>query len=182
MKCCQSSVWVCWCRGKILFSCSWYIYNWNHYMWVIQTDLNFPVHCCCTVLSRYMRTAVKIMPPILLCWHIMSHADVCGMAVGVEPSHQDSIAFCCCVTDGSREAVWWNGVWHGSMHEVKITHWRCVIKFLHAENSDSLCLLNIYGDQPVEHSEAVGGAFQQRWRWHGRQVLFFMALRICSIK
>ena len=36
----------------------------------------------------------------------MSEVDVGGMAVEVEPSHQYSIPFCCCVTGGSRGAVW----------------------------------------------------------------------------
>ena len=30
-----------------------------------------------------------------------TQADVSGMAVEIEPSHQCSITFCCCVTDGS---------------------------------------------------------------------------------
>jgi len=34
-----------------------------------------------------------------------SEADVGGMAVEVELSQQYSIAYCCCVTDGSRGAV-----------------------------------------------------------------------------
>ena len=41
-----------------------------------------------------MRAALKVMPPILLCWPMMSEADVGGMAVEVEPSHQYSITFC----------------------------------------------------------------------------------------
>ena len=45
------------------------------------------------------------MPPILLCWPMMSEADVGGMAVEVEPSYQYSITVCCHVTDGSRGAV-----------------------------------------------------------------------------
>jgi len=52
-----------------------------------------------------MRTALKVMPPTLLCWPTMSEADGGGMAVGVEPSQQYPITFCCCVTDGSRGAV-----------------------------------------------------------------------------
>ena len=30
---------------------------------------------------------------------------------------------CCCVTDGSRGAVWQNGVWHESADETKVYHW-----------------------------------------------------------
>ncbi len=33
-----------------------------------------------------MRAALKVMPPILLCWPMMSEVDVGGMAVEVEPS------------------------------------------------------------------------------------------------
>ena len=44
---------------------------------------------------------------------------------------------------------------------------RCVIEFLHAEkiaaNDIHRRLPNVYGDQTVDVSEAVGGAFQQ-WR------------------
>ena len=52
-----------------------------------------------------MRPALKVMALILLCWLTMSETDVGGMAVGVEPSHQYSVTFCCHVTDGSRGAV-----------------------------------------------------------------------------
>ena len=41
----------------------------------------------------------------------------------MEPFHQYCITFCCRVTDGSRGAVWQNGVWHGSEHEEKVCHW-----------------------------------------------------------
>jgi len=53
----------------------------------------------------FMRPALKVMALILLCWLTMSETDVGGMAVGVEPSHQYSVTFCCHVTDGSRRAV-----------------------------------------------------------------------------
>ena len=59
----------------------------------------FFLSVCCT------RAAGKVMPPILLSWPSMSEADVGGMAVEVEPSHQYSATFCCHVTDGSRGAV-----------------------------------------------------------------------------
>jgi len=53
-------------------------------------------------LTSNMRAATKAMPPISSCQSTVSEADVGGMAVEVEPSHQYSIACCCCVTDGSR--------------------------------------------------------------------------------
>jgi len=45
------------------------------------------------------------MPPTLLNCPATSEADVGGMAVEVEPSHQYPVTFCCCVIDGSRGAV-----------------------------------------------------------------------------
>jgi len=48
---------------------------------------------------------LKVMPPILLCWPMMSEKDVGGMAVEVEPFQQYFITFCCHETDGSRGAV-----------------------------------------------------------------------------
>jgi len=52
-----------------------------------------------------MRAVLKVMPPILLCWHTTLEADVGGMAAEVEPSHQYPITLCCRVTDDSRGAV-----------------------------------------------------------------------------
>ena len=52
-----------------------------------------------------VRTALKITPPILLCLPTTPEADVGGMAVGLEPSHQYFITIFCCVTDGSRGEV-----------------------------------------------------------------------------
>ena len=51
------------------------------------------------------RAAPKVMPPILLCWPTTSEADVGGMAVEVEPSHQYSVNFFRRATDDSRGAV-----------------------------------------------------------------------------
>ena len=50
------------------------------------------------------------MTPILLCWAMISDADVGHMAVDVEPSHQHSLTFLCRVTDGSRGTVCQNGI------------------------------------------------------------------------
>jgi len=62
------------------------------------------------------------MPPILLCQPMTSDAAVSCMAAEVEPSHQYSITYCCCVTDGSGGAVCQNGVSHGSADEAKACH------------------------------------------------------------
>ena len=72
----------------------------------------------------------------------MSEADIGAMAVEVEPSHQNSVTFCCHATNGSRGTVWQKQ--------------RCATEFLHAEKTVStdvhLHLLNIYGDQTVNVS------------------------------
>ena len=60
-----------------------------------------------------MRDALEIMPSILLCWPTGSEADGGGAAVSL----------CCCVTVGSRGAVWQNGNWHGSVYEAKGWDW-----------------------------------------------------------
>jgi len=76
---------------------------------------------CSSVNGVVRKAAPKVMPPILLCWPIMSEADVGGAVVDVEPSHQYShVTFYCHVTDVSRWAVCWqNGIWHGSACETK---------------------------------------------------------------
>ena len=77
-----------------------------------------------------------------------------GMTIEVEPSHQYSVTFCCCRTNGSRGAVWSSIV---SDMEVHAKH-RCVIELLHAEKRKATPtdihqhLLNIYGDQTVDAS------------------------------
>jgi len=76
-----------------------------------QTEIN------CT------RITLKVIPPILWCWHMTSEADVGDTAVEAETSYQYSITCCCCMTDGSRGASWHNGAWHGSAYEAKVCHW-----------------------------------------------------------
>jgi len=68
-----------------------------------------------------MRTALKWIPLILLCWPTVSYIG--GMAVEAEPSHQYSIPCCCCVTNGSRRPVWQGRIWHGSVYEAKVSNW-----------------------------------------------------------
>lgn len=52
-----------------------------------------------------MTAALKVMRSILSHWPMTSEADVGGMAVEAESSHQYSVTRCCCMTDGSRGAV-----------------------------------------------------------------------------
>ena len=73
------------------------------------------------------------------------------LAVKAEHSHQYSITFCCRVTDGSKGAVWQNGIWHGSAYKSKVCCW--IPPCGKSCNTDiHWCLLNIYGDQTVELS------------------------------
>ena len=68
-----------------------------------------------------MTAVPKVMSPILLCWPMTSEADIVGKAVGVEPSPQYPVTFCCHERDSSRgdhltkwqltwKCVWGKGV------------------------------------------------------------------------
>ena len=105
------------------------------------------------------------MHPIFLYWPTISEADIGGMAVEAESSHQYSVTCCCCVTDGSRGAVWHNGICYRSAYEGKVwnwistcgkngTYWHSWMLAEHLWRPGSGC----------EHTEAVGGVFQQQWQ------------------
>ena len=102
------------------------------------------------VMKSFVQTMVapKVMPLVLLCWPITSEVDGGSMAVEVEPSCQYSITFFCCATNGSRGAVWQNGLWHGSSNEGKVCHWTppCGKKLLPLTIINTV---NAYGDQTV---------------------------------
>jgi len=88
-----------------------------------------------------------------------SETDVGRMAVEVEPSHQYSLTFCCCVTDGSRGVVW------QKVSDVEVgMKQRRVTEFLHVEK---MAPIDIHWrtNSGCEHSKAVGVAFQQWWLW-----------------
>ena len=122
------------------------------------------------------RAAPEVMSPILLCWLMTSEADVSCMAVDTEPSCQYSITCCCCVTDGSRGTYWHNSVWRGSTCEATACHWipprrrNCnhwhslmLAEYLWRPNSG--CEHNEAQWGTMRHNEAMGGVFQQWWRW-----------------
>ena len=104
------------------------------------------------------------MPPISFCWPMMSAVDVDGIAVEAESSCQHSIPFCCCLTDGSREAVWQNGIWCWNEYEAKVCHWipLCGKNSTHW-HSLVLAEHSWRPNSDYEHSEVVCGAFQL-WR------------------
>ena len=91
----------------------------------------------------------------------MSEVDV-GMAVKVEPSHQYSVTFCGCVTDGSTGAVWQMV----SDMEVCMKQRRVTV-FFHAGKMTPTdihwCLLNMYGDQRVDVSSVRWWGVWQWW-------------------
>ena len=101
---------------------------------------------------------------IFLCWPTTSRVDVGGTAVEAEPSCQYAVTCWCCVTDGSRGALWQNGVWHRSVDEAKVCHWisSCRQK-LHSLTFICWCLLNVSGDQTADVST-------MRW-WMGGSLL-----------
>mgnify|MGYP001852589811 CR=1 FL=1 len=77
--------------------------------------------------------------------------------------------FCCHVTDGSRGAIWHNGVWSAALVEV----WRKQrygTEFLHGEKTASTDihqhLLSVSGDQTVDVNAARWWWLQQRQHWH----------------
>jgi len=51
-----------------------------------------------------MKTALKVIPLILLCWPITLEVDVGNMAVEAEPSHQFSIT--AAVNDSMLDSKW----------------------------------------------------------------------------
>ena len=136
-------------------------------------DLRWPL------FSLYgRRAALKAMPPILWCWRTISEANVSGMAVEAEPSHQYPITFHCCVTGDSRGAVWQNSIWHGSKDETKVWNWippwwkhDTPLTFISTcWMETSLCSHPLLG---------VGGALQQQWQQRERQVMLWMAMHSC---
>ena len=83
---------------------------------------------CFQTLQLCASVIPKVTSSISLHQSMISEVDVGGMTVEIEPSIQYSITICCCVTDGSRGAVWHNGIWHGSAMKQG-----CVTEFLHTE-------------------------------------------------
>ena len=64
---------------------------------------------------------------------------------------------------------------------------QCVTEFLHAEKNDthwhsSALAECLWRPSSVrEHSEEVGGAFQQRWEQPERQAMFHMAMQLAQV-
>ena len=105
---------------------------------------------------------IKRLLQNLLCWFETSEVDAVVMAVETELLASIPLHFFCHVTNSSREAVWQNGIWHGSVYEVKVWKW---IPPCRKNCTDIDCidiywpLPNIYGVQTVDVSMV-------RWWWY----------------
>ena len=121
-------------------------------MWVMFTTVlkSQPCFTDLFLMRTCAEAALKVMLPMLFYQPMTSEVDVGSMAVEVEPSHQHSITCCCCVTDGSRGAVWQNSIWCGSADEAKVcswippcgkngTHWHSLIFVEHLLRPNSGC-------------------------------------------
>ena len=86
------------------------------------------------------------------CWPVLSKGDIGGMAM--EFWWEDSISITCCglVRDSTGEAVWQNGIWHGSVYEAKVCQWISPRRKKMTSIDIRWCLLNINGDQTMDMS------------------------------
>ena len=89
------------------------------------------------------------MPPILLRWPATSEAGG-GMIVEIEPFCQYCVTFCCHARDDSRGTMWQNDIWHGIVNDAKV--WNLIHAAKNAPADFYWCLVNVYGDQPVDVS------------------------------
>ena len=107
----------------------------------------------------------KFVLPILLCWHMTPEVDVGGTALEFEPSCQYSAKFYCQVTDGSRGAVWQNGVWCGSTCKANVCHWILQYRKDGTQWHSSVLAECLWRpNSGCEQSEAVSGVFRQWWQ------------------
>jgi len=78
---------------------------------------------------------------------------------------QYSITSCGCMTDGSKGAVWQNGIWCGSAEEAKVCHWiPPSSKSGTPWHSSVLAECWWRPTSGCEDSEVVGDAFQKWWQ------------------
>jgi len=119
------------------------------------------------VSIHYIRTALKVLPPILLFWPTVStEADVVAWQQRLNLPTNIPFVFCCHVTDGSRGEAWQSYVWYGSVYQAKVCHWITPCG-KNGTNWHSLMLAE-HSWRPNsgwEHSEVVSGALQQWWQW-----------------
>ena len=127
--------------------------------------------------SLIMRAAPKVTPPILFYWPITWEAEVVGMVVDDVPSLQYSVTVWQMAAEGQTDKM---------VSGMKVgMNQRCGTEFLLVEKScnywHSLTLAEhlLRPTSGCQHSEAVGGAFQQWQQQCERQVTFQMTVHCC---
>lgn len=101
--------------------------------------------------------------PVLLCWPTILEVNGGGMAVKAELSHQYSIAFCWCATDGSSLTKWHLTSKCAGSKGISLNS--SMMKSSHPQTFTDTCWICMETKQWCEHSGAVGGStFQQWWQ------------------
>jgi len=130
-------------------------------------------------VAIYTRAALKVMSHVVILAHNIRGGCWWYSSRGWTFPHHYAVPFCCRVTVGSRGLVWQNGVWCGSVYEVKVwkwgpicgkngPHWHSSTLGEHLWRPNSGC----------EHSEAVGSVFQQWQQQYEKQAKFQTTLQI----
>lgn len=84
------------------------------------------------------------------------------------------------MTNSSREAFWQNDTWNGSTYQAKLCHGFLPCRKKCTQWHSSLLTECVWEPKSgSEHSEVVGGAFQQWPKQQKRQVAFWMAVHSC---
>lgn len=104
---------------------------------------NYVAYCEDTYFTSLWRAALRVMPPMLLCWPPASELDVSSVAIEVECSCHYSITFCFCAIY-AYEAKGWNWI-------------------LPCRKNGTLWHLLALAELLGRHNEAVNGEFQQWW-------------------
>lgn len=95
-----------------------------------------------------MRATLKVMSSFLLYCPMMSEADVDGMSVEVEQTHQHLVTLCWHVRDGSRRAACLSMVYRlvqlitKNQKTITFTKW-CLTSLSHSESSATIELYPI---------------------------------------
>lgn len=117
-------------------------------------------------------SALKVMPPILLCWPTTPEVNVGGMVAEAEPPQSCPVIFWCRGTDSSTGTAWHSGVWYGNVHGAKGRHWISPWR----KKGPHWHSLNTYGYKFTDVSTVMQWVVQQQ---HERQAMFWAAVHSC---